>query len=135
MTTPRNPWRDRHLLYGIALVVAGVLILGACFAGNYFLTIAVATRTTAAIGKADTATAAEGALHSAQISGCQSGNAERAGELALWTYLFDASKPTSKAQADAIAKFMALVDKTFAARNCGALYSLTPPKGPTDGAS
>jgi uncharacterized iron-regulated membrane protein len=129
LTTPRSPWRDRHLLYGIALVVVAVLVVGACFAGNYFLTIAVATRTTTAIGQARNATAADAALHAAQVSGCQAGNQERAGELALWTYLFHASKPASSQQAAAIAKFMDLVNSTFAPRNCSAVYSLTPQKG------
>ena len=49
---PRSPWHDRHLRAGIILLAAGVIILGGIIAGNYFLTIAVATRTTTAIEKA-----------------------------------------------------------------------------------
>lgn len=84
-----------------------------------------------ATASAAAATAAESALHSAQLSGCEVGNQERAGELALWTYLFDASKPASKAQAEAVDKFMAIVRQTFEARDCAAAYPL--PKGSAGG--
>ena len=92
-----------------------------------------ASRVSSADARAAAATASEMALHSAQISGCQSGNAERKGELALWTYLFHASTPGSKAQQEAVAKFMVLVGDTFAPRNCSSLYSLSPHKGDSDG--
>jgi hypothetical protein len=90
-------------------------------------------RVVTADARAASATAAAMALHSAQVTGCQSGNQERAGEMALWTYLFHASKSGSKAQQEAVAKFMVLVGDTFAPRNCSALYSLTPPKGDSRG--
>lgn len=88
-------------------------------------------RADSATASAAAATASGSALHSAQLSGCAAGNQERAGELALWTYLFDASKPSSPAQAEAVDKFMAVVRKTFAARNCPAAYPL--PKGEASG--
>jgi len=91
----------------------------------------VSTRADSATASAAAATASESALHAAQISGCVAGNQERAGELALWTYLFDATKPTSEAQAEAVDKFMAIVRSTFAARNCQSAYPL--PKGEAGG--
>ena len=91
-------------------------------------------RAAAATAHAAAANASDMALHSAQVSGCLVGNQERAGELALWTYLFHASTPGTAAQQKAVALFMQQVNRTFAPRNCQKAYELTPPKGESGGA-
>jgi hypothetical protein len=96
-----------------------------------FMLSGASHRADTATASAAAATASGAALHAAQLSGCVSGNQERAGQLALWTYLLDASKPTSKAQAEAVGKFMGIVRATFAARDCAAAYPL--PKGSAGG--
>ena len=131
--------RDRSLeVYGKANRHRIWLTYG-LLAVDVLLTIAVAffavqagdadRRAESASARAVVANAADSALHAAQISGCQAGNAERAGELALWTYLFHASTPGTPAQQKAVALFMQKVDKTFAPRDCAKAYALTPPKG------
>lgn len=111
-----------YALLAVDVALTIIVAFLAVQAGN------ASSRAESATARAAAATAAEAALHTAQVSGCVAGNQERSGELALWTYLFKASKPASKAQAQAIAKFMGLVESTFAPRDCSALYSLTPPK-------
>ena len=76
--------------------------------------------------RAAAAAAATGAEHDALISSCDESNQERAQELAIWEYLFRASKPTSAQQAAQIASFMKIVDAAFAPKNCAQVYSLTP---------
>lgn len=88
-----------------------------------------ASRVSAADARAAAATAAETAEHTALVTGCQAGNQERAGELALWTYLFHASTPGTPAQQKAVALFMQQVDRTFSPRDCAKAYALTPAKG------
>ena len=48
-------WRDRHMLGGAFLIAAIVLMLAGLIAGNYFLTLTVATRTTRSIENAQAA--------------------------------------------------------------------------------
>jgi len=115
----------RYILFDIVITV--FLALGGFWVNS------ASHRADSATASAAAATASESALHAAQLSGCVSGNQERAGELALWTYLFDASKPTSKAQAEAVAKFMGLVRSTFAPRDCAGMYPGTAAKGGSGG--
>ena len=110
-----------------------LIAITALLAFGGFAISSASHRADTATASAAAATASESALHAAQLSGCEVGNQERAGELALWTYLFDASKPTSKAQAEAVDKFMTIVRSTFAPRNCAAAYPLPPAKGSASG--
>ncbi len=87
-----------------------------------------------AAASAAAATGAEQALHSAQVSGCESGNQSRAGELAVWDYLLKASKPTSAKQAAQLAAFDQFLKATFAPRDCQQMYSLKPQPKETNGA-
>jgi hypothetical protein len=114
-----------YVLFDIAITLLFAL-------GGYQIADA-SHRADTATASAAAATASESALHSAQLSGCEVGNQERAGELALWTYLFDASKPASKAQEQAVDKFMTIVAATFAPRNCARAYPLPPAKGTASG--
>jgi hypothetical protein len=119
--------RRNRLAVGVDILLTVVIALLA------IQNSATADRVSSANAKAVAATASATALHAAQVSGCQAGNAERAGELRLWTYLFHASTPGSKAQQEAVARFMVLVGETFAPRNCVKAYTLTPQKGVTGG--
>ena len=118
----RNRWA-----IGIDILLTIVIALLAWQASNE------EGRVSSADARAAAATASDMALHSAQVSGCQAGNAERSGELALWTYLFHASTPGTPAQQKAVALFMQQVDRTFSPRNCTKAYELTPPKGASHG--
>lgn len=120
----RSGRRNRVLIVVDVVLTVVVAVLAVLYAH-------VSNRADAASAHATAASVAASALHAAQISGCVAGNQERAGELALWTYLSGASKPASRAQAEAIDKFMAIVKTTFAARQCATAYPL--PKGNADG--
>lgn len=123
-TLTRYGHRNRLLIYVDVLMTAVI-------AGMGFWISSTAGDASTARTQAAAASAAGTALHVAQLSGCQSGNEQRTGELALWRYLFaNSTPPKSAAQKHAIASFMVLVDQTFAQRDCLKVYSLNPsPKG------
>lgn len=109
-----------------AATVVAVHALGSASSAN--------SHAASADASAAAATAAEQALHSAQVSGCESGNQSRAGELAVWDYLLKASKPTSAKQAAQLAAFDQFLKATFAPRDCAVVYALKPQPKETDGA-
>ena len=70
-------------------------------------------------------------LHAGNVSACQLGNQTRAAEVALWEHVAAISKPQpgeSAAQrrrrAQVLAAFLTYVHKTFAPRDCAAIYRL-----------
>lgn len=54
MTAPRV-WRDRHIQFGSLLIACMVVLLAGSIAGDYFLTLTVATSTTRSIERAKAA--------------------------------------------------------------------------------
>ena len=126
----------RNRLYIALDVLLTIVATGATVVALHALGSASSANSHAASAAASAAaaTAAEQALHTAQVSGCESGNLSRAGELAVWDYLLKASKPTSAKQAAQLAAFDQFLKTTFAPRDCAAVYSLKPQPKETDGA-
>ena len=117
---------NRHRIWISYLAIAADVILTVVVALFAVQSGDADTHANTANARATAAAAATSAEHAALISSCDESNQERAQELAIWEYLFNASKPTSAHQAAQIASFMKIVDAAFAPKNCAQVYSLTP---------
>lgn len=90
------------------------------------LTVVVSITAVEASDAGARANATVAQLHSTQVSACESGNQTRAQEIALWTHLADLSitAKTTPAQRKADDSLLAYIRKTFAPKDCQAVYHL-----------
>lgn len=118
--------QNRHRIWLSYVLIAVDVLLTVLLVRNNLVAGNAQSSADAANARAAAATAATAAEHDALISSCDASNQDRAQELGIWQFLFNATKPTSAQQAAQIDRFIKLVDQAYAPKDCAAIYSLSP---------
>lgn len=122
--------RWNRFLVAADLLTTAVAVVAIFIAGH------ANTRSAHADARSQAARAYAAAVHQSNIVACKIGNQGRAQQVQFWDHVAAISKPppgetpAQRAQRKAtLRKFLAYVDRSFAPRNCAALYHLqgTPP--------